>query len=155
MLKYIALTIIIVGLLIAAYLVLLGHVSRSHPPRPAETGNLAPCPETENCVCSEYPEDRVHYIKPIDLSATPQITDLDQLVPIITDMGGEIVVLEQDYLSAIFKSRVFGFTDDFELRLDQADRLLHLRSASRVGRSDLGANKSRVDAFRKEYYARF
>ena len=155
MLKYFLISILIISLVILACLFLLGYVARNQPEKQPVTGLLAPCPETLNCVCSEYLKDQAHYIKAIDLSIKSHFNDLSQVVPIIIDMGGEVVVQDQHYLAATFKSRVFGFIDDFELRLDFENKRLQLRSASRVGRSDLGANKSRTDRFKKEFQSRF
>lgn len=47
-------------------------------------------------------------------------------------------------MAAIFTSKFFGFVDDLECRIDQANHTIHLRSASRVGHSDFGANRKRV-----------
>lgn len=52
------------------------------------------------------------------------------------------------YLHAEYASRVFGFVDDVELELDPAATLVHVRSASRIGRSDFGANRARVEDLR-------
>jgi uncharacterized protein (DUF1499 family) len=56
---------------------------------------------------------------------------------------------ESGYLHAECQSRLFRFTDDLELRLDAARGVIHVRSASRVGHSDLGANRKRVEALRR------
>ena len=53
------------------------------------------------------------------------------------------------YLRAEFKSRVFGFVDDVELQLRAAEEAIAVRSASRVGYSDLGVNRRRVESLRK------
>lgn len=148
-------SVIIISLVILVSLFLLGHYSRNQTAKQPAPGQLAPCPETMNCVCSEYPQDLRHYIEAIDLSGKAQVIDLSIITPIITEMGGEIVVQQKDYLSATFESRVFGFIDDFELRLDQVNERLQLRSASRVGRSDLGVNKLRAQVFKKEFLSRF
>ncbi len=155
MLKYIVISVIITSLVIVAGLFLLGHSSRNQQAKLPVAGALAPCPATKNCVCSEYPNDQAHFIKAIDLSKKAQITDLSLAAAIVTKMEGKIVVQKKEYLSATFKSRVFGFIDDFELRLDRLNKKLHLRSASRVGRSDLGKNKSRAEQFKKEFLSRF
>ncbi|MEQ8662522.1 MAG: DUF1499 domain-containing protein, partial [Gammaproteobacteria bacterium] len=60
--------------------------------------------------------------------------------------GGTIVTHDDTYLHATFRSALFGFVDDVELRLD--GDALHWRSASRVGYSDLGANRRRLEALR-------
>ena len=63
----------------------------------------------------------------------------------IRDMGGVIREQREDYLAATFTSSIFRYVDDLEIRVDVAAGQIHLRSASRVGRSDLGANRARVE----------
>jgi uncharacterized protein (DUF1499 family) len=57
-----------------------------------------------------------------------------------------IVTVDSVYLHAEFRSRLFGFIDDVEFRLDPAAHAIHFRSASRLGRGDLGANRRRMHA---------
>ena len=155
LMKLIIATIFIICLLIAGGLFLLGRYSQGQALNRQDMTVLPPCGATLNCVCSEHEQDKAHYIKPIDLSDKKQVTDLAAVVPVLTAMGGEIAVQQSDYIAATFKSGIFGFVDDFELRLDHQTRRLHIRSASRVGRSDLGANKLRADTFREEFLLRF
>ena len=60
--------------------------------------------------------------------------------------GGVVVEQGEDYLAAEFTSAVFGFVDDVEFR--RGEYAVHVRSASRVGYSDAGANAARVAALR-------
>ena len=152
--KTLLISILIISLLILACLFLLGRYSRSLPLKQQGFAELAPCPTSANCVCSEHPQDQDHFVDAIDLSTLAAITDLGDAAAIVTSMGGELVLQQRDYISATFKSGIFGFVDDFELRLDHQSKLLHFRSASRVGRSDLGANKGRVAEFKKEFQLR-
>jgi uncharacterized protein (DUF1499 family) len=62
-----------------------------------------------------------------------------------------IVTREEPYLHAEFRSPVFRFTDDVELLQEREEQLFHIRSASRVGYSDLGANRKRVERIREEF----
>jgi len=52
-----------------------------------------------------------------------------------------------------FRSPLFSFTDDVECRLDAAAHQIEIRSASRAGHSDLGANRKRVEAIRTAFAA--
>jgi uncharacterized protein (DUF1499 family) len=67
------------------------------------------------------------------------------MVEIITESGGVIATEQADYIAATFTSPLFGFVDDLEIRFDFDARLIHFRSASRVGYGDLGANRKRVE----------
>ena len=55
------------------------------------------------------------------------------------------------YVHAEFRSRVFRFVDDVEFLLDDATGQIYFRSASRVGRSDLGVNRRRMEAIRDAF----
>ena len=119
------------------------------PPPPA-IQQLAPCPDRPNCVSSQA-EDEAHRVAPLALEGTPEEA-LARLRRIIEAMPGATVDEVGDgWLSARFRSRVFGFVDDLEMAVDEANGVVHVRSASRVGYSDLGVNRRRVETIRKLY----
>lgn len=132
---------IVMGLLI------LGVKSRQGAPQGLLDSQLSVCSPAPNCVCSEFYRDASHFVAP--LSITPLQTEnvMSWSVQALVQMGAEVTLHDQHYLSAEFKSRLFGFVDDFELRLDSESGVLHFRSSSRVGYSDFGANSSRVRRF--------
>lgn len=66
-------------------------------------------------------------------------------------MSGNIQIEKENYITATFTSSIFRFVDDFEIRLDKKNNVIHLRSASRVGRSDFGINKKRIELFKQRY----
>ncbi len=68
--------------------------------------------------------------------------------------GAEVVKAEGDYLYAIFTTRLMKYTDDVEFWLDPALQVVQVRSASRLGQKDLGANRARVEAVRAALQAR-
>ncbi|RRQ21543.1 DUF1499 domain-containing protein [Thiohalobacter thiocyanaticus] len=141
----------LVLLAIAALFVLAIHSRSLAPPERADV-RLPSCPASPNCVSSEYPDDAAHYIEPLELPQDmPADAALNQLGAQVRELGGEVKGMEDDYLAAIFRSRILGFVDDLQLRLDTQERLVHVRSASRVGRGDLGANRSRVEALRRHW----
>jgi uncharacterized protein (DUF1499 family) len=45
---------------------------------------------------------------------------------------------------------IFRFVDDLTLHLTPSNGIIHLRSASRTGYSDLGVNRRRVENLRKK-----
>jgi len=134
-------TVILVFLIV---LVALGLYSRSGEAPGLVDGRLAPCPGSDNCVCSEYPDDGAHFIEPIVTGA-----NASQLRQAIVDLGGRIETDAATYLAATFRSPIFGFVDDLEIRIDNGRSQLQVRSASRVGRGDLGANRKRVERLRQ------
>ena len=104
---------------------------------------LAPCPTSPNCVNSEFPIDNSHFITPLTLSIG-QTEAMIKVNEVISQQGGDITVSEDNYLAATFRSDLFGFIDDLEIRIDPEQKQVHLRSAARVGHSDLGVNKERA-----------
>ena len=108
-------------------------------------GHLAHCPASPNCVCSAYADDPGHYAAPLPLGERDTQQAMTRLSAIIRRMGGELRHIDGPYLSATFTSRLWRFVDDLEIQVDSANALIHYRSASRVGRGDLGANTRRVE----------
>ena len=105
-------------------------------------GRLKTCPASPNCV-SSYAEDETHAIAPLQ---GDQLTLVKLGQHIASLDGTELVEQKDDYLHITYKSRLFGFVDDLELYFDGS--VIQLRSASRVGYSDLGANRKRIQALR-------
>jgi uncharacterized protein (DUF1499 family) len=140
-----------ISLLVIIALFILGLMSHSGEAQGLVEGRLQPCPDKPNCVSSELVSDAKHYIEPLVYSAgeAPQV--LPRLKTIIVDMGGSIQVEETDYLAATFTSSIFRFVDDLELRIDTDQKTIHLRSASRVGHGDGGANRKRVELLKKSF----
>ena len=156
MLKYLSASLIIIGLALLVYFYLLGRASQKQPQivtlaNISAAQTLRACPSTPNCVCSEYPNDQSHYIAPIDVSQYPNINDLTVLHDLIVKAGGSVISQNQTYLSSTFKSGLFGFVDDLEIRLDEENQKIHFRSSSRVGKSDLGVNKKRVMQLKSQF----
>lgn len=111
-------------------------------------GKLAPCPSSPNCVVSQGDEDAEHAIAPLAYSGNPalaiaKLTDIVRAMPRTT-----IVEATDNYLYAEFASKLMGFVDDVEFYLDPTASVIQVRSASRLGQSDLGVNRKRVEAIR-------
>ena len=145
----IILLLLIVGFLILFFV--LGLVSRSGEPAGLVEGRLSKCPDKPNCVSSEQKSDIDHYIEPMTMPSDQAPEILTVLKATIHDMGGVVQVEGGNYLAATFSSSFFRFVDDLEIRIDPDARLIHVRSASRVGHSDMGVNRKRVELLRKLY----
>ncbi len=109
-------------------------------------GRLAPCPATPNCVSSQATDE--HQIAPLRYAedGAKALTQVKQAIAALP--GSEIISESDDYLYAEFTSKLMGFVDDAEFYLDQAAGVIHVRSAARLGESDLGVNSKRVEAIR-------
>lgn len=116
----------------------------------ASNGVLSPCPESPNCVSTQAdPSDAAHYVPPIAYSGSrgPVREALARWIGHQAD--AELVTERDDYLHAVFSSRLFGFRDDLELVLPESEPVVHLRSASRVGYGDMNVNRKRYQAVRQ------
>ena len=68
---------------------------------------------------------------------------------IIAEMPRTLILEETgDYLRVQFTTQILRFKDDVEFHLVTAGGIVHIRSASRVGYSDFGANRKRVEMIR-------
>jgi uncharacterized protein (DUF1499 family) len=108
--------------------------------------HLSPCPERPNCVSSEAPPGANH-IAPLRFSGAAPAA-WQNLQNILIDMGGQIEKVNDNFLHVTFRSRIFRFVDDLTCRLDHDNNLIQLRSAARVGYSDFGVNRKRVERLR-------
>ena len=117
----------------------------------APAGRLKPCPDTPNCVNSQA--TGAHAVAPIAFADSP-LAALQRMARVLESMPRtRIVERTAGYLRAEASSRIFGFVDDVELLLDAEARVLHVRSASRLGYSDLGVNRRRIEAIRAAFEA--
>jgi len=106
-------------------------------------GRLAPCPDSSNCVSSQV-ESGYASMEPIVLDVTPEAAQ-DAIIAVLQGMDRiEIITVEPGYIHAEAKSRLVGFVDDVEFAIDEAEGLIHYRSASRMGYGDVGANRERM-----------
>ncbi len=115
-------------------------------------GHLRSCPSSPNCVCSES-DGGTAGIAPLAYEGDDSAA-LARLAEVLAAMPRTAVVTRSDdYMHVTFTSAIFRFVDDVEFRLDREAGVIHVRSASRVGYSDLGANRARVERIREAFAA--
>lgn len=115
-------------------------------------GKLASCPDSPNCVSSFASQsDTTHYIPPIKVSAGGW-SMLQKVVA--AKPRFRIARKTEDYLHVEATTRILHFVDDLEFLYQPSKMLVQLRSASRVGYSDFGKNRSRIEKLRAELKAR-
>jgi uncharacterized protein (DUF1499 family) len=116
-------------------------------------GALAPCPSSPNCVSSMASiEDRAHHVEPFRFSDSPSVA-WSRICNVIEQQPRvRIVERSENYLHAEFRTALLRYVDDVEFLLDAASGLIHVRSASRLGRADFGVNRRRVEALRSIFY---
>jgi uncharacterized protein (DUF1499 family) len=111
-------------------------------------GHLLECPQSPNCVSSES-SDATHRVEPFKLAAAAP-GNWEAVQAAIAGMPhAKITRASADYLRVEFTSAVLGFVDDLELQRQAAAGRIAVRSASRVGYSDLGVNRRRVEHIRQ------
>ena len=115
--------------------------------------HLMPCPESPNCVNSQA-TDEAHSIQAIQFSGTSKQVQQRLLQILKTWNRAKTVVVGEEYIRAEFTSLVFRFVDDVEFYFPskQTKKMqIHVRSASRIGYSDLGANRKRIEQIRAKF----
>lgn len=110
-------------------------------------GQFAPCPTTPNCVSSQS-QDQEHAIAPFHYATAPE--DAFGKLKSILAAQSRVTVLTttDDYIRTEFTIPIVGFVDDVEFYLDRVANVIQVRSASRLGESDLGVNRKRVETLR-------
>ena len=118
------------------------------PPIGVVDGRLRPCPSSPNCICSQD-SDAEHTIAPLRFAGNAQAAW--QRLRQVIDGQPRIRVISADdrYLHVEFTTALLRFVDDVEFLLDSANGAVHIRSASRIGHSDLGTNRKRMEGIRK------
>lgn len=145
--------IILVVLVLSGFIgfFVLGLMSQSGEAGGLVGGRLAKCPDKPNCVCTEFEADLTHYTEPVLISRSDTSGVLSGLKTVIQEMGGKVQKEDSQYLAATFTSSFFRFVDDLEIRIDLDQKTIHMRSSSRVGHSDRGVNKKRIERLKKLY----
>ncbi len=111
-------------------------------------GQLAPCPTSPNCVSSQASnDDERHFIDAISYRGAKEDIYNALVREIQSQQRTKIMAHTDNYLRAEFSSAVFGFVDDVEFYFPQ-EPMIHVRSASRKGKSDFGVNRKRIELLR-------
>jgi len=134
-------------------LLFLAGCSGAKPELGINNGKLVPCPETPNCVSSQAGAEE-HYIKPITFTGTQQEAKTRLLNIIQSEKRTKILISRDNYIRVEFTSALFGFVDDVEFYFPENqvdDKVIHIRSSSRVGYSDLGINRKRIEKIRSKF----
>jgi uncharacterized protein (DUF1499 family) len=111
------------------------------------SGHLAGCPQTDNCVVSQS-ADQTHRIAPI-IYQTDLNVARETLLKVLTVVPRtQTIEQTSNYIRAESTSRIFKFVDDVEFYFPSDQKVIEMRSASRVGESDLGVNRRRLEQIR-------
>lgn len=118
----------------------------------AQEGMLSALPSTPNCVSTQT-EQGSQWMAPLTFDADITVA-MQRIRDVVESMpGATIVEADDQYLYAEFRSPLFRFVDDVEFLIEPETKRIHFRSASRVGYSDLGVNRERMEQFRRRFEA--
>lgn len=160
--KTIMVSTIILGLLLA---VAMGtQVGLLEGRRPADLGvhdgRLKPPSETRNSVSSQarllpqHPQHAYALIDPLPLKSGGPEASMAALNAVLAQTEGvQVVTGRSDYIHAEARTPRMKFVDDVEFWLNPVERVIEVRSASRLGRQDGGTNRARVERLRAAYLA--
>jgi uncharacterized protein (DUF1499 family) len=109
------------------------------------------CPPTPNCVNSfADKKDKDHFIEPISYNSSfsDELSRLKKVI--LAQPRTKIIEDKGNYIRAEFTTLIMRYVDDVEFSFDDNLKLIQVRSASRLGRSDLGVNRKRIEMIRSE-----
>ena len=135
-----------------SFIFLMG-CSGTIPKLGVNSGQLKPCPDKPNCVNSQT-ADKIHFIQPMHFSGTGQDAQERLLQVLKALQQTKIVAVQENYIRVEFTSKVFRFIDDAEfyfLSAENGKTIINLRSASRIGHSDFGVNRERIEQIRNKF----
>ena len=125
-------------------------IKKSKKPIGIIDGKFHPCPKTPNCVSTQV-TDKKHRMEPIQYSSSVDEAK-GKIKNIITSFKRTKLITEtENYLHFEFRTATFKFVDDVEFYLDDKEKLIHFRSAARLGWSDMGVNRKRMGKIRELY----
>ncbi len=143
--------VLVTACLLGGKITLTGEPQLLAANRPTNLGVLAnqltPCPNTPNCVNSQS-RDAVHQIEPLSYDSSPQEAMTHLRTALQSFRRVKTIAETDNYLYTEFTIPVVGFVDDVEFLLDNNANVIHVRSASRLGESDLGVNRTRIETIR-------
>jgi uncharacterized protein (DUF1499 family) len=111
---------------------------------PENSRSLSPCGNLPNCVNSQSGRG-LQSSKPVKANAE-QWAMLKAWISMQKDW--QIIIEDESYIQAVVSTPLMKFKDDIQLLYLVESNLIHVRSSSRLGLSDLGANANRVEKLR-------
>ena len=113
-------------------------------------GKFHPCPKSPNCVSTQSPDEK-HKMNPIRYEGTLDDAKL-KIINIIKSLKRSKIITETErYLHIEFRTAFWRFVDDVEFYFDDAEKVIHFRSAARLGYSDMGVNRKRMGHITKSF----
>ncbi len=125
-------------------------MKKSKKPIGIVDGKFYPCPNTPNCVSTQA-KGKEHKIEPFQYSGTLSEAK-EKVEEIINSLKrSKIITNKEDYIHVVFRTAIFRFIDDVEFLFDDSEKVIHFRSRARLGYSDMGVNRKRMENIREMY----
>ena len=115
---------------------------------------LAECPDSPNCVSSQS-EKESHFMTSWKYKDSMDLVYNEMIEFFKKKNDVKIIETRKNYIWLTFTIPVMGFVDDVEFYFPENEKVIHFRSASRVGYSDLGVNKNRMNQLKKDLHLLF
>jgi uncharacterized protein (DUF1499 family) len=148
--KKVLLGVALVVVLSVAGLVMMSWFSSPPDDLGVRDGRLTDCPASPNCVCTQA-TSASHRMPPIPFTGDLASTRARLRRAIESIPRARFVEETDHYFRVEFTTAILRFVDDGEFLIDEAEKVIHFRSASRIGHSDLGANAKRMKAVRTAF----
>lgn len=113
-------------------------------------GRLAPLSSKPNSVSSQTEGEK--FVEPLKFKGTLDKTKRTILEILEEETRVKIITNDKYYIHAIFTTGTMKYKDDVEFYFDNKKKLIHFRSASRIGYSDMGLNRKRYEELSTKYY---
>jgi uncharacterized protein (DUF1499 family) len=125
-------------------------MAKSKKPIGIVNGKLNPCPKSPNCVSTQATDNK-QKVDPIQFSGSIDEAK-DKIINIIGSLKRSKIITNKDnYIHAEFRTAIFKFVDDVEFLLDDSEKIIHFRSRARLGYSDMGVNRKRMETIGNMY----
>ena len=119
-------------------------MAKSKKPIGIVNGKLHPCPKSPNCVSTQAIDEK-QKMEPMNYSGDLEDAKA-KIIDIINSLKrSKIVTNEENYIHIEFRTATFRFVDDVEFLFDDKEKIIHFRSRARMGYSDMGVNRKRME----------
>ena len=123
-------------------------MAKSKKPIGIVNGKLHPCPKSPNCVSTQAINEK-QKMEPINYSGDLEDAKV-KIIDIINSLKrSKIITNEENYIHIEFRTATFRFVDDVEFLFDDKEKVIHFRSRARMGYSDMGVNRKRMEEITK------
>jgi len=142
---------IFIALISSIIIILTSGCGRTMPEGLGLNNNkLIECPDSPNCVSTQSQKEQAK-MTPIKYAVNDETAYKLLLQVIEGNKLANIITKTNNYIHAAYHTKSKVFIDDVEFFIDADAKLIHFRSASRVGHSDLGANRKRMEKIKNEF----